>query len=73
MIKPQAHLTVNGKLVVKYASTYVKLKRSLKRYIEMTDDAMVHVYRTRRGEWGEWFEHWGIDNGKATITKSGWS
>ncbi len=32
----------------------------------------VFVTRSRRGEWGEWFEKWVLINGKPTIIKKGW-
>ena len=40
--------------------------------MENSYDDEVHVSRTKRGEWGEWFETWGISNGKPTIIKQGW-
>ena len=32
----------------------------------------VSVSRSRRGEWGEWFETWALVNGKPKIIKQGW-
>ena len=32
----------------------------------------VSVSRSRRGEWGEWFEHWELVNNKPKIVKQGW-
>jgi hypothetical protein len=40
---------------------------------EHIGDRPVFVVRSRRGEWGEWFEHWELINGKPTIVKKGWS
>lgn len=73
MITPQAHITQNGIVEYEYENTYVKLKKRMLSIIKRADDGIAHVYRSRRGEWGEWYEHWEIDNGKATITKQGWS
>jgi hypothetical protein len=42
--------------------------------LEDSIDEYVSVYRSKRGEWGEWFEHWQLDsNGKPVIIKQGWS
>ena len=32
----------------------------------------VSVSRSRRGEWGEWFEHWKLIDGQPQIIKQGW-
>ena len=43
---------------------------------EFLDDSggnEVCVYRRRRGEWGEWFEHWGRAGRGFEIRKQGWS
>ena len=56
------------------APTYVELKKKVREYLtgnEMVDDEIV-VTRYRRGEWGEWFEVWTLDNGKVIIKKQGW-
>ena len=37
-----------------------------------TDTWQVYVFRSRRAEWGEWFERWEASNGKISITKQGW-
>jgi hypothetical protein len=61
--------------VTKRFNTYSELKKALKDYIlhdHIGDDA-VFVVRSRRGEWGEWFEHWRLVNGVPTIVKEGWS
>jgi hypothetical protein len=55
--------------------TYTELKKALKDYIlhNHIGDDRVFVIRSRRGEWGEWFEKWELVNGKPKITKQGWS
>lgn len=35
-------------------------------------DNEVSVSRSRRGEWGEWFETWALVGGKPKIIKQGW-
>ena len=53
--------------------TYTQLKREIKTYLEENITENITVFRTRRGEWGEWFEHWKLQGGKAVITKKGWN
>ena len=54
--------------------TYTELKKALKDYIlhNHIGEHPVVVSRSRRGEWGEWFELWELVNRKPTITKQGW-
>jgi len=65
--------------VVEEFPTYRELKKNMPRILaEAYDpcyddiDATVSVYRERKGEWGEWFEHWGLWKGKPKIKASGW-
>ena len=55
-------------------NTYVELKKALKDRIlhDHIGSEPVFVSRSRRGEWGEWFEKWELVNGKPTIIKQGW-
>ena len=60
--------------IVKQFDTYVNLKKELKEICEANiDEDYVSVVRSRRGQWGEWFEHWKIIDGKPTIIKEGWN
>lgn len=52
--------------------TYAKLRRGMKAMLNASIDDIVYVSRSRRGEWGEWFEHWSLVNGKPKIIKQGW-
>ena len=54
--------------------TYAELKKALRDYIlhNHIGEHPVMVSRSRRGEWGEWFEKWVKINGKPTIIKKGW-
>lgn len=63
---------VRAGVIQKSFNTYSELKSNLKRLLEDSVDNKVCVYRHRRGEWGEWFEHWSMVNRKPTITKKGW-
>jgi hypothetical protein len=62
------------KNVIQKFKTYRELKKAIKGMCEESIGADgVAVYRTRRGQWGEWFEHWDLDdNGKPYIKKEGW-
>jgi len=52
---------------------YVEIKRNLKRFIRESDDGIVIVTRSRRGTWGEWCEHWSLnEKGKPVIIKQTW-
>lgn len=54
--------------------TYRELKRDLPELIKKSDDPEgLFVLRSKRGEWGEWFERWKMIDGKPTIVKEGWS
>jgi hypothetical protein len=48
--------------------------RSHDRYVAgaIANRDYVTVCRSRRGEWGEWFEHWKLDDEKLSIIKYGW-
>lgn len=53
--------------------TYTELKKKLREILSNhVGEDPVFVSRSRRGEWGEWFEKWELINGKPTITKKGW-
>jgi hypothetical protein len=49
---------------------HIELKKHIKEHLDICIETHVTVYRTRRGEWGEWFEHWVLDDGKPVISKS---
>ena len=52
--------------------TYRELKKQLLKYVNDSVDNEVTVSRSRRGEWGEYFEKWSLINDKLTCTKKGW-
>jgi hypothetical protein len=53
--------------------TYRELKKDIKRVLEECYENEVSVCRSRRGEWGEWFEIWGLNSQrKPFIKKQGW-
>jgi hypothetical protein len=71
-----AHLfrpTVNfGDKEISYPK-YKDVKKDLKRLLERSPDGIVRVYRSRRGQWGEWFEHWQFNaERKPVVIKEGW-
>jgi hypothetical protein len=65
---------VSSPNITKSFKNYAELKKALKDYIlhNHIGEDEVFVTRSRRGEWGEWFEKWALINGKPTITKKGW-
>lgn len=52
--------------------TYSELKKNLAFLLQEDRENIVTVYRTRRGEWGEWFEKWGLLDDKPVLLKEGW-
>jgi hypothetical protein len=52
--------------------TYRELVKNMKRHLEENLEANISVSRSRRGEWGEWYEVWQMVDGKPTIIKKGW-
>jgi hypothetical protein len=66
--KPQ--VTVNGQCT--RFNTYAEVKRKMKSLLQESNNNEVSVSRSRRGEWGEWFEYWSLSNGQPVIKKQGW-
>jgi hypothetical protein len=52
--------------------TYKELKRNMKKHLEENIEENISVSRSRRGEWGEWFEIWKLVDEKPMIVKEGW-
>ena len=52
--------------------TYRELKKNMKLLLQRSNDNEVFVSRSKRGEWGEWFEYWQMSNNKPVIFKQGW-
>jgi hypothetical protein len=62
------------RIIWKSFKTYRELLKKLPELIEQNiDPEGLYVLRTRRGEWGEWFERWELINGKPKIIKQGWN
>ena len=82
--KPQVNIRVSPHYKGEYESkisngcisfslpTYAEVKKKMKHFLEMSYTGEVTVSRSRRGEWGEWFETWSLVGGKPKITKKGW-
>jgi hypothetical protein len=58
--------------VIRY-ETYRELKKHIRQHLEDAIEWPVSVVRSKRGEWGEWFEQWQLINGVPTIVKEGWN
>jgi hypothetical protein len=53
--------------------TYRELKKELVEILKVSIDDYVFVSRSKRGEFGEWFEHWQLNSErKPVIIKEGW-
>lgn len=53
-------------------NTYRELKHEIKHMLLSDKASKVMVNRSRRGEWGEWFEEWVLQDSKPIIIKQGW-
>jgi len=52
--------------------TYKELRKNLLSMLREDQENIVTVYRQRRGTWGEWFEKYGLLNGRPVLLKQGW-
>jgi hypothetical protein len=52
--------------------TYAELKKHIAHYIKISHTWSIDVTRTRRGEWGQWFETWELKDGKPVMIKETW-
>lgn len=53
--------------------TYSEVKRNLKNILIKSEEKEVSVYRSRRGEWGEWFEKWKLNYANKPVkVREGW-
>lgn len=58
--------------------TYRELKKHIPTIFEKYKDRWgdklteLHIFRSRRGEWGEWYEIWKPYGNKYKIVKQGW-
>ena len=53
-------------------NSYRALRKDLKDQLKESVDNSASVSRSKRGQWGEWFETWVLSNGKPEITREGW-
>ena len=50
--------------------TYRLLKKALPE--DLKEQNIIYVSRSKRGEWGEYFENWELIDGKPKKVKEGW-
>ena len=62
----------NGESVSHTLPTYEEVKRKMNHFMDDSINNNISVYRSRRGQWGEWWEHWCSVKGKPTIVNQGW-
>ena len=53
-------------------NTYRELLKNLRSMLKADQENIITVYRQRRGEWGEWFEKYGLVDDKPVLLKQGW-
>lgn len=71
MAKFKPIVYVDDKLIT--YPTYQELKSDLKELIEKSSNKIVQVYRSKHGQFGEYFEHWKLNyERKPFIIKQGW-
>jgi len=71
--RPSVHYrNEKGENVILTISTYKEVKKRMNAFMNDSFDECVSVYRHRRGEFGEWFEHWQKQSKKNVIVKQGW-
>lgn len=59
--------------IVERFKTYRELKKALPQILEKSQDVYVSVSRSKRAQWGEWYEHWKFNSErKPIIIKEGW-
>ena len=62
----------NSMCIFETFKTYRELRGKLVDILKNNIDDYVSVSRSKRGEWGEYYEHWILSNGKPKIIKQGW-
>ena len=66
--KPQ--VTINGQTTS--FDTYRELLKNMKLLLQRSNNNEVCVSRSKRGQWGEWFERWQLQCGKPVLIKACW-
>ncbi len=73
--KPWAsYRSISGTNECRVFDTYNLLLKEMRAMMHDSMDNIISVTRTRRGEWGQWFERWQLDpdTKKPTIIKQTW-
>jgi hypothetical protein len=68
MYRPQVYV---GNQIKRFP-TYNEVKKNLVALLKESPEEIITLVRSRRGEWGEWFEKWGLLNGRPVKLKEGW-
>lgn len=58
--------------VTKSFKTYRELKKNLKEALLESFNNEVNISRSRRGEWGEWYETWSLVNNRPKLINATW-
>lgn len=68
--KPWAsYRSQNGTDECRVFDNYRLLRKAMKAMMSDSVDNIVDVTRTRRGEWGQWFERWAINEATNKLEK----
>ena len=67
-----SYINMDKKYITRLIPTYKEVKRKMNAFMQDSFDENVNVFRSRRGQWGEWFENWSKVGSKAKIHKQGW-
>jgi hypothetical protein len=59
----------NGTDECRVFDNYRLLRSAMKAMMSDSKDNVVEVTRTRRGEWGQWFERWAINEATNKLEK----
>ena len=71
--RPQVSFMTRDGYKTEVYPTYKELKKNITKHLNESTEHPISVSRSRRSEWGEWFEHWKFNaNGKSEIVKEGW-
>lgn len=66
------YISEKGESKIVHVRTYKEVKRRMNAFMLKSFDENVSVFRSRRGQFGEWYENWSKVGSKCQIIKEGW-
>ena len=70
--RPSVFYIAYGKAKTITYPSYAELRKWIAAHVSESDEGEVTVTRSRRGQWGEWFEKWTLKRGRSVKTREGW-